>query len=38
MLIMPYFNMQIVAPDHSEEDTDKFLQVWDDIVRIVMGG
>ena len=38
ILIMPYFNMLIVTPQHSREDTDRWLPVWDDIVRICMGG
>jgi glutamate-1-semialdehyde aminotransferase len=38
ILIMPYFNMLIVTPQHSLEDTDRWLPVWDDMVRIVMGG
>ena len=38
ILIMPYFNMLIVTPQHSLEDTDRWLPVWDDMIRIVMGG
>ena len=38
IMIMPYFNMLIVTPQHSREDTDRWLPVWDDIVRIAMGG
>lgn len=37
IMIMPYFNMLIVTPQHSKEDTAKWLPVWDDIVRILMG-
>jgi len=37
MLIMPYFNMLMLAPDHPREDTDKFLGVWDKFVGITMG-
>jgi hypothetical protein len=37
IMIMPYFNMLIVTPLHSEADTAKWLPVWDDIVRILMG-
>ena len=37
MLIMPYFKMLMLAPDHAKEDTDKFLKVWDEIVAITMG-
>ena len=38
MLIMPYFNMLLIAPDHTKADTDNWVTVWDDIVRITMGG
>ncbi len=38
IMIMPYFNMLIVTPQHTREDTDRWLPVWDDIVRILMGG
>ncbi|MEH6577677.1 MAG: aminotransferase class III-fold pyridoxal phosphate-dependent enzyme [Amphritea sp.] len=37
IMIMPYFNMLIVTPVHTQEDTVKWLPVWDDIVRILMG-
>lgn len=37
IMIMPYFNMLIVTPQHSKEDTAKWLPVWDDIIRILMG-
>lgn len=37
ILIMPYFNMLLITPLHSREDTAKFLPVWDDFVRIAMG-
>jgi glutamate-1-semialdehyde 2,1-aminomutase len=37
IMIMPYFNMLIVTPLHTTKDTDKWLPVWDDIVRILMG-
>lgn len=36
IMIMPYFNMLIVTPQHSKDDTAKWLPVWDDIVRILM--
>ena len=36
-LIMPYFNMILVAPQHTQEDIDGWLEVWDDFVRIAMG-
>ena len=38
MLIMPYFNMLLLAPEHSHQDTDKFLRIWDEFVCITMGG
>lgn len=37
IMIMPYFNMLIVTPQHSRDDTARWLPVWDDIVRILMG-
>ena len=37
MLIMPYFNMIMITPQHSAEDTKNWIAVWDDIVRIAMG-
>ena len=37
IMIMPYFNMLLVTPQHSKADTKKWLDVWDDIVRILMG-
>lgn len=37
MLIMPYFNMIIQGPNQTKEDNDKFLAVWDDMIRIIMG-
>ena len=37
MLIMPYFNMIMVTPQHTKEDTQAWITVWDDIVRIAMG-
>ncbi len=37
IMIMPYFNMLLITPQHSEADTAKWLAVWDDIVRILMG-
>ena len=38
IMIMPYFNMLIITPQHCREDTDRWLPVWDDIVRICTGG
>lgn len=37
IMIMPYFNMLIVTPQHSKADTARWLPVWDDIIRILMG-
>ena len=37
ILVMPYFNMLIVTPQHTREDTERWLPVWDDIVGIAMG-
>jgi glutamate-1-semialdehyde 2,1-aminomutase len=37
IMIMPYFNMLIVTPVHTQQDTTRWLPVWDDIVRILMG-
>jgi len=37
IMIMPYFNMLIVTPQHEPADTQRWLLVWDDIVRILMG-
>ncbi len=37
MLIMPYFNMMMITPQHTLEDTRKWVAVYDDIVRIAMG-
>ena len=36
-LIMPYFNMMLIAPQHTKEDIDGWLDVWDDIVKFAMG-
>lgn len=35
-LIMPYFNMLIFGPNQSQEDSDKLIQAWDDMVKIIM--
>jgi glutamate-1-semialdehyde 2,1-aminomutase len=37
IMIMPYFNMLIVTPQHSEADTARWLPVWNDMVRILTG-
>ena len=36
-LIMPYFNMMLIAPQHTKEEMDGWLEVWDDIVKFAMG-
>ena len=36
-LIMPFFNMLLVAPQHTQEDINGWLECWDDFVRIAMG-
>ena len=36
IMIMPYFNMLIITPMHSEADTQKWLGVWDEFVEMVM--
>lgn len=36
-LIMPYFNMMMLAPQHTKEDIDGWLDVWDDVVKFAMG-
>ena len=38
IMIMPYFNMLLVTPQHTKADTERFLPVWDDIIAILMGG
>jgi len=37
MLIMPYFNMIMITPQHTKKDTQAWITVWEDIVRIAMG-
>ena len=37
LLIMPFFNMLILSPEHPQEDTDRFLQAWDEMIAIIMG-
>lgn len=36
MLLMPYFNMLMISQQHTKKDSDKWLKVWDDMVRIIM--
>jgi glutamate-1-semialdehyde aminotransferase len=37
LLIMPFFNMVLVCPQHTQEDLDKYLAVFDDMIAIIMG-
>ena len=37
ILIMPYFNMLLIAPGHTQADSDKWLTAWDHIVKTVTG-
>lgn len=37
LLIMPFFNMFLLCPQHTQEDLDKFLSVFDDMIAIIMG-
>lgn len=37
LLIMPFFNMFLLCPQHTREDLDKFLSVFDDMIAIIMG-
>lgn len=31
---MPYLNMMLIASQHSTEDIDRWLAVWDNIVKL----
>jgi glutamate-1-semialdehyde aminotransferase len=37
LLIMPFFNMVLVCPQHTQEELDRYLAVFDDMVAIMMG-
>ena len=37
LLIMPFFNMFLICPQHTAEDLDTFLRVFDDMIAIIMG-
>lgn len=37
ILIMPFFNMLLVCPQHTEEELDQLISVFDDMVAIIMG-
>jgi glutamate-1-semialdehyde 2,1-aminomutase len=37
LLIMPFFNMFLLCPQHTREDLDYFLRVFDDMIAIIMG-
>lgn len=36
VLIMPYFNMFMITPTHSKEDSEKLLSVWEGFVKLAM--
>lgn len=36
-LIMPYFNMILICPQHTQEELERYLQVFDDMIGIIMG-
>jgi glutamate-1-semialdehyde 2,1-aminomutase len=37
LLLMPFFNMFLICPQHTQADLEKFLQVFDDMIAIIMG-
>jgi glutamate-1-semialdehyde 2,1-aminomutase len=37
LLIMPFFNMFLICPQHTQGDLDKFLSVFDNMIAIIMG-
>jgi len=37
LLIMPFFNMFLICPQHSQHDLDCFMGVFDDMIAIIMG-
>lgn len=37
LLIMPYFNMFLICPQHTPEQIDRFASVYDDMIAIIMG-
>lgn len=36
-LIMPYFNMLLICPQHAQQDLDRFAAVFDEMISIIMG-
>jgi len=36
-LIMPFFNMFLICPQHTEDDLDRLLGTFDDMIAIIMG-
>ncbi len=36
VLIMPYFNMCLISPAHTDQNTTKLLEVWDGFVDLAM--
>lgn len=37
LLIMPFFNMFLICPQHTQKELDTFLRVFDDMIAIIMG-
>ena len=37
LLIMPFFNMFLICPQHTQQDLDRFVLVFDEMISIVMG-
>ena len=37
MLIMPFFNMFLICPQHTAEQIDQFMAAYDDMIAIIMG-
>ncbi|MBW2243511.1 MAG: aminotransferase class III-fold pyridoxal phosphate-dependent enzyme [Deltaproteobacteria bacterium] len=37
LLIMPFFNMLLICPQHTQQDLDRFVTVFDEMISIVMG-
>ncbi len=37
LLIMPFFNMFLICPQHSQQDLDRFVMVFDEMISIIMG-
>lgn len=37
LLIMPFFNMLLICPQHTQQDLDRLVMVFDEMIGIVMG-